>query len=908
MGEIRSSKGKKELAACKTQSLDLRSEEGKKESGKTRKEKGKKELVACKTQSLDLRSEEGKKEYGEISKKKGKKDLVACKTQSLDLRSGEQEKKKKAGIVGFEEKEDAVANKTKSLELRVGNKKSEKKTGKKRDEKRRIEDIIAKKNAQNSGKKEKVTRLRKKNSRSLRGPQTNKTKAVSKKYSRHSSRELRPRRVRKPKEGDGMRNSDFGIYRDRAQTVDYFSSQEQEDSITENLTSGSEILSHSLTEGILQKKSKKGDQTTQDSKPTPRSDSQNPTQNSKAGLEENSNDNDKPQQDTNNTSSDSTTTITKVDFNKMMEEKLSRIEKGESRIGGNSSKISAIFLNKKLSGEGNSRAGFSGVSGAAMLFQELKEKRNDENATKVGKQQQIRREVLVELLKTEKAYIADLTMLIDVFIFPLQIQEIISEKSMKQIFSNIEDLRDINQQFSENLSTKITELCGNVMFRSVKIGKVFQKMGESFKIYSTYCLNHPLAIKTLANLKENNKTFKKFLDVSQTDTKLNGLLLTDYLIKPVQRICKYPLLLRELIKHTDKTHNDYEMLIEASKKIESVCNFINDAQKGAEICDSLQIQTEHLQLEYSPTRKIIKHGKVELRDKHNIFSYEEVMVYLFTDFFIVLKPKDEKYFVPANRKKHCFTLCYCLHVSQLEIIEEEFEEQNKDTELKEKEKDKNQDEKESKENKGTKDTNEETREKEKSQEKKEEKGKKLKEKEEEETQSEKGETEEQEKNPEKEKSEKVTKTEDKDKKEGDSDDDVDLEELELERFLWLQFKQNKFENPKTKTITFSFCTEEEKIDWMKIINKTIEDLPSEEIENFKSFRSKSLEYRSGSRIGRTANKIGRRTPSKVFSGSRIVTETVRKRKKSNLSKKRSLLMANRKVNKQSLKKTHSGNI
>ena len=52
--------------------------------------------------------------------------------------------------------------------------------------------------------------------------------------------------------------------------------------------------------------------------------------------------------------------------------------------------------------------------------------------------------------------------------------------------------------------------------------------------------------------------------------------LASFLLKPVQRICKYPLLLREIIKHTPDNHRDRACLESAYKSIELIVNGVNE--------------------------------------------------------------------------------------------------------------------------------------------------------------------------------------------------------------------------------------------------------------------------------------------------------------------------------------------
>ena len=52
--------------------------------------------------------------------------------------------------------------------------------------------------------------------------------------------------------------------------------------------------------------------------------------------------------------------------------------------------------------------------------------------------------------------------------------------------------------------------------------------------------------------------------------------LEAYLILPVQRIPRYELLLKDLLKHTSKYHRDYEFLEKSVKEIKQVATFVNE--------------------------------------------------------------------------------------------------------------------------------------------------------------------------------------------------------------------------------------------------------------------------------------------------------------------------------------------
>ena len=61
-----------------------------------------------------------------------------------------------------------------------------------------------------------------------------------------------------------------------------------------------------------------------------------------------------------------------------------------------------------------------------------------------------------------------------------------------------------------------------------------------------------------------------------------GLNLESFLLKPIQRICKYPLLLKELLKATEQDHKDRKLLEVASSKIDDIVKTVNERTRQAE--------------------------------------------------------------------------------------------------------------------------------------------------------------------------------------------------------------------------------------------------------------------------------------------------------------------------------------
>ena len=66
-------------------------------------------------------------------------------------------------------------------------------------------------------------------------------------------------------------------------------------------------------------------------------------------------------------------------------------------------------------------------------------------------------------------------------------------------------------------------------------------------MYKVFCANQQTSLAAVDTQTKKNPQFKKNLDICHGDPRCRGLFLQSFLIKPIQRVCKYPLLLRVCI-------------------------------------------------------------------------------------------------------------------------------------------------------------------------------------------------------------------------------------------------------------------------------------------------------------------------------------------------------------------------
>uniref|UniRef100_A0A8C5WST9 DH domain-containing protein n=1 Tax=Laticauda laticaudata TaxID=8630 RepID=A0A8C5WST9_LATLA len=156
---------------------------------------------------------------------------------------------------------------------------------------------------------------------------------------------------------------------------------------------------------------------------------------------------------------------------------------------------------------------------------------------------------------------------------------------MESLFGSLPEMLDFQKVFLETLEDGISSCCDfstletPSQFRKLlfSLGGSFLYYADHFKLYSGFCANHIKVQKVLERAKTDN-TFKAFLD-ARNPTKQHSSTLESFLIKPVQRVLKYPLLLKELVSLTDVESEEHYHLTEALKAMEKVASHINEMQK-----------------------------------------------------------------------------------------------------------------------------------------------------------------------------------------------------------------------------------------------------------------------------------------------------------------------------------------
>ncbi|XP_077358220.1 dynamin-binding protein isoform X2 [Festucalex cinctus] len=183
-----------------------------------------------------------------------------------------------------------------------------------------------------------------------------------------------------------------------------------------------------------------------------------------------------------------------------------------------------------------------------------------------------RSKVIEELLQTEKDYIKDLQMCVVEIVEPLQRKQV-KNVDFDGLFGNINSVIDLSQRLFETLE------------ETDSIGKVFLDFKTELEsVYNVYCQNHDDAISLLESYEKDENIQRHVLEcLERLRGKTNYINLGSFLIKPVQRVMRYPLLLMELLGATPESHHDRPQLTQALQAVKEINVNINEYKRRKDL-------------------------------------------------------------------------------------------------------------------------------------------------------------------------------------------------------------------------------------------------------------------------------------------------------------------------------------
>ena len=263
-----------------------------------------------------------------------------------------------------------------------------------------------------------------------------------------------------------------------------------------------------------------------------------------------------------------------------------------------------------------------------------------------------RKNVANEIYESEIAYVSYVHKLLGEYYSPLMnaIKEnkpILSVEQVKQIFSGLDAIIKLNENLLKDLAPIIVSWDDNS-----KVAPVLIKFAKFMKMYNQYCSGYDKARQLLNELRDNKQWQAFCRNHSVLSETGKPQTLESLLIMPVQRIPRYCLLLKELLKATPENHPDYGETVKALALFEETGTYVNEKQRESNATHTVRALDEMLYgnktvLMENPARKFIGLYTVFMKKKQEkkrtLFLFNDV--WLLADHTDSIEQMKEKLFV-----------------------------------------------------------------------------------------------------------------------------------------------------------------------------------------------------------------------------------------------------------------------
>lgn len=280
-------------------------------------------------------------------------------------------------------------------------------------------------------------------------------------------------------------------------------------------------------------------------------------------------------------------------------------------------------------------------------------------------------EALWEMLTTELIYVRKLKIMTDLLVsglLNLQRVGLLTEVSAETLFGNVPSLIRAHRSFWEEVLGPMLEetRASGQPLDPLRLQDGFLKFSERFQPYLLYCLKVKQTMAYAREQQDNNPCFHTFVQWCEKHKQSGRQMLGDLLIKPHQRITKYPLLLQAVLKRSPKPQTR-EALTTMISSVESFLRHINKQIRHGEEQENLaaaalrigpyevlEPSSEEVEKNLRPfskldlmipmmgvapenTRQLLLEGPVRVKEGRE--GKLDVYLFLFSDTLLVTKPQ-----------------------------------------------------------------------------------------------------------------------------------------------------------------------------------------------------------------------------------------------------------------------------
>ncbi|XP_073937597.1 pleckstrin homology domain-containing family G member 5 isoform X5 [Castor canadensis] len=248
---------------------------------------------------------------------------------------------------------------------------------------------------------------------------------------------------------------------------------------------------------------------------------------------------------------------------------------------------------------------------------------------KLTRRQCHQQEAVWELLHTEASYIRKLGVITNLFLcclLNLQESGLLCEVEAERLFSNIPEIARLHRGLWGSVMAPVLEKARRTraLLQPGDFLRCFKMFGSLFKPYVRYCMEEEGCMEYMRGLLRDNDLFRAYVTWAEKHQQCQRLKLSDMLAKPHQRLTKYPLLLKSVLRKTDEP-----------RAKEAVVTMINSVERFIHHVNACMRQRQERQRLAAVVSRIDAYEVVE--GSNDEVDKMDVYCFLFTDLLLVTK-------------------------------------------------------------------------------------------------------------------------------------------------------------------------------------------------------------------------------------------------------------------------------
>uniref|UniRef100_A0A8D1GFV1 Rho guanine nucleotide exchange factor 26 n=1 Tax=Sus scrofa TaxID=9823 RepID=A0A8D1GFV1_PIG len=275
-------------------------------------------------------------------------------------------------------------------------------------------------------------------------------------------------------------------------------------------------------------------------------------------------------------------------------------------------------------------------------------KRNGLSQT-VSQEERKRQEAIFEVISSEHSYLLSLEILIRMFKNSKELSDTMTKTESHHLFSNITDVCEASKKFFTELEARHQN---NIFIDDIS-DIVEKHTASTFDPYVKYCTNEVYQQRTLQKLLATNPSFKEVLSRIESHEDCRNLPMISFLILPMQRVTRLPLLMDTICQKTPKDSPKYETCKRALKEVSKLVRLCNEGARKMERTEMMYTINSQLEFKIKPfplvssSRWLVKRGELTAYVEDTVLfskrtSKQQVYFFLFNDVLIITKKKSEE--------------------------------------------------------------------------------------------------------------------------------------------------------------------------------------------------------------------------------------------------------------------------